>query len=83
KDVWIYVVALLAFNLSVFFFVNARTESAAGFRASVGTRYLTALTLIVLAVLHLTRFNIVVFSVPDALGATWTALALRADGRTK
>ncbi|HEV2237307.1 MAG TPA: hypothetical protein VGR57_11665 [Ktedonobacterales bacterium] len=83
KDVWIYVVALLAFNLSLFFFANVRTESVPGFWASVGARSLTAVTLVVLAVLHLTRVNLVGFSVPDARGATWTALALRADGRTK
>jgi hypothetical protein len=65
------------------FIVNARTESTQGFRASVGIRYLAALCFVALAALQLTRWNIVVFSVPDFLGATWTALALRADSLAK
>lgn len=83
KDVWIYVVALLALNLAVYFIVNARTESTVAMQASVGMRYLAALCFVAFAVLHLARYNIVIFAVPDALGATWTALALRADRRVK
>ena len=83
KDVWIYVAALLAFNLAIYFIVNARSESTPGFRASVFMRYLAALCFVAFAALQLARWNIVVFAVPDALGATWAALALRADSRAK
>lgn len=83
KDVWIYVVALLAFNLAVYFIVNARTESMLAIRASVVMRYLAALAFVAFAVLNLAKVNIVVFAVPDFLGASWTAIALLVDSRAK
>lgn len=83
KDVWIYVAALLVMNLAVYFIINARTESTLAFRMSVVMRYLAALCFVAFAVLQLTRYNIAIFAVGDFLGATWTALALRADSRVK
>lgn len=83
KDVWIYVAALLAFNLAIYFIVNARSEHTPGIRASAFMRYLAALCFVAFAALQLAKWNIVVFAVPDALGATWTLLALRADSRSR
>jgi hypothetical protein len=83
KDMWSYVAALLGLNLAVYFIINARIEATAGFRASVFMRYFAALCFVAFAVLQLTRDNTVIFAAGDALGATCTALALRADGWAK
>jgi hypothetical protein len=83
KDVWIYVAALLVLNLAVYFIVAARSESTMAFRASVVMRYIAAVIFVAFAVLQLTKFNIVIFGVGDALGATWTGLALLADSRAQ
>ncbi len=81
KDVWVDVAAMAILVQSVYFIVSSRSESTNYFRASVPLRYAVPIFFATFAALNLTKFSILFFTPPDVIFATWTLLALRADGR--
>ena len=83
KDVWLYVSAMVVLVQAVYFIVSARSESTNFFIASVPLRYLIPVFFATFAALNLTKFAILLFTPPDVIFATWTALALRADRRAR
>ena len=81
SEVWIRVLGVVAMNIGVFFWVAARTEAVALFRASVYVRPLTLLWFGAFVLLGFAGPMLMVFGVIEAAGALWTWLALRSDGR--
>jgi hypothetical protein len=83
QDVWLYVSAMTLLVQADYFIVSARCESTNFFRASVPLRCLVPVFFATFAALNLTKFAILLFTPPDVIFATWTALALRADRRAR
>lgn len=82
SEVWIRVLGVVIINIGVFFWVAARTEAIALFRASVYVRPLALLWFGAFVLLGLVSPVLLVFGVIEAAGAFWTWLALRSDQRS-
>lgn len=82
KDVWIYVTAMSVLFLAGYFIAAARSEATEFFRLSVLLRYTVPFFFGAFALLGLTKVNILLFTPPDVIFATWTLLALRSQPST-
>ena len=76
-DGWVRVVGVLAVCVGAFHVVSARNELQPYFRASVAVRLGFALGLAGLVVTAQMPRALFLFAAVDALGAVWTAFALR------
>jgi hypothetical protein len=81
SEVWIRVLGVVVMNIGVFFWVAARTEAVALFRAAVYVRPLVLLWFGAFVLLGLAHPMLMVFGVIELAGALWTWLALRSDQR--
>jgi hypothetical protein len=81
SEVWIRVLGVVIVNIGIFFWVAARTESAALFRTSVVVRPLALLWFGAFVLLGLAPTMLLLFGVIEAAGALWTWLALRTEVR--
>jgi hypothetical protein len=81
SEAWIRVIGILAFNIGIYAWVAARHEDRSFFETSVYTRVIFFIAVTTFAVLGLAGPTIILFGVPDLLGAIWTHLALKADAR--
>ncbi len=79
-EVWIRVVGVLVVILGAYNLQAARYRLIPMFRATVSARAAVVVPFIVFAAVGLVKPILVLFGVIDLLGATWTWLALRADG---
>jgi hypothetical protein len=80
-EVWIRVLGVVVVNIGIFFWVAARTEAVALFRASVMVRPLALLWFGAFVLLGFASPMLLLFGVIEVAGALWTWLALRADGQ--
>ena len=80
-EVWVRILGLFAFCAGMLYFHCARTNQTGFFRVTVPERVIFFLGIIMLVVfLKLTPLLAALGSV-DLLGAIWTALALRQEGK--
>ena len=77
KDVWLYVTAMTVMSLGGYYIAASRDEAINFFRISVILRYAVPFIFGAFALLGLTKVNILLFTPPDIIFATWTLLALR------
>ncbi len=69
--------------LSIYYFVAGRHPAFRPlYLTTVFTRFSAFLIMIVFVLLDMAKPIVIGFTVVDALGALWTGLALRADGKT-
>lgn len=80
-EVWIHVVGMLVLILGYYYLTAARGEMTGFIRATVVGRFTVLLFLAGFVLLGMAPPMLAVFGVVDALAATWTAFALRADRR--
>jgi hypothetical protein len=76
-DGWIRVVGVLALCIGSFHIVGARNELLPYIRATVYARTGLAFIFIIFVVTAIMPAPLLVFAGADAIGAAWTALALR------
>ena len=81
SDVWIRVLGVTVINIGIFFWVAARTEAIALFRASVIVRPLVLVWFGAFVLLGLASPMLLVFGVVEVAGALWTWLTLRSEAR--
>lgn len=81
-EVWIRILGGLVAIAGGYYIQAARHELVPFFRATIWGRLTVLALLIVFVVLGLTPPMIVVFGIIDAIGAFWTAAALRDPTRT-
>lgn len=81
SEVWIRVLGVVIINIGVFFWVAARTEAVALYRASVYVRPLALLWFGAFVALGLVSPVLLVFGVIEALGALWTWLTMKSEQR--
>ena len=81
SDVWIRVLGVVVINIGVFFWVAARTEAVALFRASVIVRPLALLWFGAFVLLGFASPMLLLFGVIEVAGALWTWSALKAEAR--
>ena len=80
-EVWVRILGLLAFCAGILYFHCARTSQTAFFRVTVPERVIFFLGVVALVVFfELTPMLAAIGSV-DLLGAIWTALSLRREGK--
>lgn len=80
-EVWVRILGLLAFCAGILYFYCARTNQTAFFRVTVPERVIFFLGVVALVVFfELTPMLAAIGSV-DLLGAIWTALSLRREGK--
>jgi hypothetical protein len=80
-EVWVRILGLLAFCAGMLYFHCARTNQTGFFRVTVPERVIFFLGIVALVVfLDLSPMLAAIGSV-DLLGAIWTALALRREGK--
>jgi hypothetical protein len=77
SEVWIRVLGVVVVVLGYYYVEAARHEQVAFFRATIPGRLAVLGFFSVFVVLKMTAPTFVIFGVIDALGALWTALALR------
>jgi hypothetical protein len=77
EEVWIRVAGILALAVGFYYLLAARAELAVFFRWSVYARAPVLPLFALLVVLGLAQPRLILFGLLDALGAIWTALALR------
>lgn len=80
-EVWIRVLGLLSAVLGVIFFYCGRNEVVPFFRISVVARFGFAIGVVVLVILGLAAVPLLLFGALDAIGGTWTWLALQTPTR--
>ena len=78
-EVWIRVVGVLTFNIGVYYWYAARSESRPLFWATVYTRALVLASFAVFAALQMSEPVLVLFGAVDFGGGLWTLQALRRD----
>ncbi|MNZ89869.1 hypothetical protein D3C78_1088070 [compost metagenome] len=83
REVWIRVVGVLAFNIGVYYWFAALSESRPLFLASVYTRALVLASFALFAALGLAAPVMVLFGAVDFLGGLWTLHALRQERRVR
>lgn len=78
-DIWIRFVGMLASILGIYYTLVARTQLDRFIPWTVPTRYYAAGFMVMMVVLGKLESSLLLFAAIDALAATWTWLALRAD----
>ena len=81
SEVWIRVLGVVVFNIGVFYWIAAQTESVALFRASVVIRPLVLVWFAGFVALGLASPMLLLFGAVEVAGALWTWLALRSGPR--
>jgi len=76
-DVWIRVLGMTVIFFASFYFVAARNEYRELFRASVLTRLAVPFVFASFVIAGFAPWNLILFTPPDILFATWTYLVLR------
>jgi len=76
-EVWIRVVGMLVALLAVYYWTAAAAELTVFFRASVLCRGTVPLFFVIFVTAGWTAWPLLIFGIPDALGAAWTWQALR------
>lgn len=79
NEVWIRVVGVLVFNVGIYYIAAARCEARGFFVATVYARFGVLLAFTAFAMTGLAEPLLILFGLLDALGALWTARALRID----
>ena len=79
SEVWIRVLGVVAAVLGYYYVQAARNDQVAFFRATIPGRLAVLVCFTAFVVLKMTAPTFVIFGVVDALGALWTALALKKD----
>lgn len=75
---------MILIYLAIYYFVAGRRPAfRALYLATVFTRSSALLIMIIFVLLGMAKPIVIGFTAVDALGALWTALALRADGETQ
>lgn len=81
SEVWIRVLGVVVLNVGVIYWVAARSEAVALFRASVYVRPMVLLWFAAFALLGLASPVLVLFGVVEAAFALWTWLTMRSETR--
>lgn len=81
EDVWVRVVGMLAFILGVYYITAARNGLKAFIQMSVYLRSLVIIFFGAFVGLGMVEPPLLFFGAVDLLGAAWTQLALRKEGR--
>ena len=76
-EVWIRVLGMTVIFFALFYFVAARNEYRELFRASVLTRLAVPVVFVAFILAGFAPWNLILFTPPDILFATWTWLSLR------
>ena len=76
-EVWIRVLGMTVIFFSTFYYVASRNEYRELFRASVITRLAVPVVFAAFIVAGFAPWNLILFTPPDILFATWTWLSLR------
>lgn len=76
-EVWIRVLGMTVIFFALFYYVASRNEYRELFRASVATRLAVPVVFASLIVAGFAPWNLILFTPPDVLFATWTWLSLR------
>jgi hypothetical protein len=77
NEVWIRVVGMLVALLGVYYTQAARAALTAFFRLTVPVRFSVPVFFTAFVLLGFAPAALILFGVVDALGAAWTAVALR------
>lgn len=84
SDIMLRVFGTVLVYMAVFYLVAGRHGGCVAlYRASVYTRFSAPVVVGIFVVLTRANPLVALFTLPDALGALWTALALRADQRAE
>lgn len=81
-EIWIRVLGALALVLGYYYWVCGTAGAKAFFKASLVGRILFCALCILLVLLAGAPLQLILFGAIDAMGAAWTAYALRAEGGT-
>ena len=81
SEVWVRVVGMLVLILGLYYATSARNELTPMLRASAYARLSVLLFFLAFVALGWAPPALILFGVVDAVAATWTLLALRADER--
>ena len=76
KDHWIRVVGIISISLGYFYLNSAQNEVYSFYWASIYTRIAGLIGFLGLVVFKIAKPRIILFGLIDAIGATWTLLAL-------
>ena len=80
-EVWVRILGLFAFCAGILYFHCARTNQTGFFRVTVPERVIFFLGIVMLVVLLDLPLTLAAIGSVDLLGAIWTALALRQEGK--
>lgn len=78
---WIRVVGVLTGVIGIYYLVASRRDFAPIIAASVPVRFALTASFVAFVILDRADPSILFFGVADAVGATWTWLALRVEAR--
>jgi hypothetical protein len=81
SEVWIRVVGMLLLALSVYYLVSSRYDIVPIFKVTMYVRPTIILFFIAFAIAGLVTPNVILFAIIDLLGAIWTYLALKKEGK--
>lgn len=81
-EVWLRLVGMLCLFVAALDWIAAKRELTLIFRWATVARFMVPVFFTAFVLLDLAPRQLLLFAVPDLLGATWTALALRADAVT-
>lgn len=80
-EIWIRLVGVLTGNIGIYYLVASHRDLAPIIVASVPVRFALTASFVGFVVLDHADPSILFFGVADAVGATWTLLALRVEAR--
>jgi len=79
NEVWIRVIGMLLFLLSLYYILGARNELRVFFKWTVYTRGSVSLFFVAFVLLGFVKPVLILLGVIDLAGAIWTALALKSS----
>jgi hypothetical protein len=79
--VWLRIVGMFCVFVAGLDWLAAPRELTFVFGWAAAVRFTVPIFFVTFVALHLAPRTLLLFAVPDLLGATWTTLALRADAR--
>jgi hypothetical protein len=82
-ETWARLTGLLAFSLGIIAFISAKHHVDAVIQYSIWLRYFSCFFIFTMVFLGKFDLPILIFGAIDALGATWTLIALKIDKNTK
>jgi hypothetical protein len=81
NEVWIRVVGMLALALSVYYIVVGKSDHALFLKVTVIVRYSIIIFFVIFTLAGWVQPVIILFGVVDLLGAAWTYLLLKKEGK--